>query len=372
MVDALWFIPGHGDGPYLGTDINKRVPSWDYLSTVAKAVDSLGYYGALLPTGFGCEDSWVIASSLIPITQRMKFLIAFRPGSLSPTLAARMAATMDRLSGGRLLLNIITGGDPVELKGDGTFESHDERYAISDEFLTIWRAVMQGETIDFEGKYEHVEGARLNFPPVQKPYPPLYFGGSSDAGIAVAAKHIDVYLSLIEPPEMIKPKLDKAREEAAKHGRTIGIGIRSHIIARETMEEAWSAADSILRHVTPEAIEAHRQKMARFDSVGQGRMMQLSANGYKGRDSLEVYPNLWAGFSVVNKGLGTAIVGTPEVVAERLQEYVDLGADKFILSSYPHLEECYRVAQTVLPLCSWWQPTTDSVSQRPGGQNEWQ
>jgi alkanesulfonate monooxygenase len=371
MVDALWFIPGHGDGPYLGTDTGKRAPTHEYLAAVARAIDSLGYYGALIPTGFGCEDSWVIASSLFPLTQRMKFLIAFRPGSLSPTLAARMAATMDRMSGGRLLLNIITGGDPVELKGDGTFESHDERYAISDEFLTIFRAVMQGEKCDFEGKYEHVEGARINFPPAQKPYPPLYFGGSSDAGIAVAAKHIDVYLSLIEPPEMIKPKLDKAREEAAKHGREIGIGIRTHIIARDTMEEAWKAADNILKYVTPESIAAHREKMARFDSVGQSRMMQLSSNSFNGRDALEVYPNLWAGFSVVNKGLGTAIVGTPEIVAERLQQYVDLGADKFILSSYPHLEECYRVAETVLPLCSWWNPDHNRVTHRKDTL-EWQ
>jgi alkanesulfonate monooxygenase len=372
MVDALWFIPGHGDGPYLGTDINKRLPSHDYLASVARVVDSLGYYGALLPTGFGCEDSWVIAASLFPLTTRMKFLIAFRPGSLSPTLAARMAATMDRMSGGRLLLNIITGGDPVELKGDGTFESHDERYAISDEFLTVWRAIMQGETFSFEGKYEHVEGARINFPPVQKPYPPLYFGGSSDSGIAVAAKHIDVYLSLIEPPEMIKPKIEKAREAAAKEGREIEIGIRTHIITRDTMEEAWSAANAVLKHVTPEAIEAHRQKMARFDSVGQSRMMELSKSTTNGRDALEVYPNLWAGFSVVNKGLGTAIVGTPDIVAERLQQYVELGASKFILSSYPHLEECYRVAETVLPLCSWWDPNKNLVSYQPGATSEWQ
>ena len=371
MVDVLWFIPGHGDGPYLGTDINKRAPSHAYLSSVARAIDSLGYYGALIPTGFGCEDSWVIASSMIPLTQRMKFLIAFRPGSLSPTLAARMAATMDRMSNGRLLLNIITGGDPTELKGDGTFESHDERYAITAEFLTIFRAVMQGETFSFEGKHEHVEGARINFPPVQKPYPPLYFGGSSDAGIAVAAKHIDVYLSLIEPPEMIKPKIDKAREAASREGREIGIGIRSHIVARDTLEEAWATANGILKHVTPEAIAAHRERMARFDSVGQGRMMQLSSASTNGRDALEVSPNLWAGFSVVNKGLGTAIVGTPEIIAERLQAYVDLGATKFILSGYPHLEECYRVAETVLPLCSWWDAGKNAVTFR-NDTREWQ
>lgn len=346
MVDILWFVPGHGDGPYLGTDIGKRIPSQEYLAQCAMAIDGLGFDGALLPTGFGCEDSWVIASSLIPLTRRMKFLIAFRPGSLSPTLAARMAATFDRLSNGRLLLNIITGGDPVELKGDGTFLSHDERYEVSDEFLTIWRAIMQGEKSDFHGKYEHVEGARINFPPVQKPYPPLFFGGSSDAGIKVAAKHIDVYLTLCEPPEMVAEKIAKVREYAAEAGRTLRFGLRVHVIARETEDEAWAAADQIMRYVDEKAIAEAQAKLQRFDSVGQSRMKSLH-NG--NRDSLIVAPNLWAGIGLINKGIGTALVGSGEQVADRLKEYMDLGIDTFILSGYPHLEEAYRVAEHVLP-----------------------
>jgi alkanesulfonate monooxygenase len=345
-MDILWFIPGHGDGPYLGTDISKRIPSHTYLAQVAQAVDGLGFDGALLPTGFGCEDSWVIASSLIPLTKRMKFLIAFRPGSLSPTLAARMAATFDRMSDGRLLLNIITGGDPVELAGDGTFLSHDERYAVSDEFLTIWREIMQGGEMSLEGNYERVKGAKINFPPVQKPYPPLFFGGSSDAGIAVAAKHVDVYLTLCEPPHMVAEKIAKVRKAAEKEGRTLRFGLRVHIVVRETEEEAWQAANNILRYTDEKAIAEAQAHLARFDSVGQGRMKNLH-NG--DRASLEVYPNLWAGIGLINKGIGTAIVGDGEKVAERLKEYVDLGIDTFILSGYPHLEEAYRVADLVLP-----------------------
>lgn len=345
-MDILWFIPGHGDGPYLGTDIGKRIPSLPYLAQVAQAVDGLGFDGALLPTGFGCEDSWVIASSLIPLTKRMKFLIAFRPGSLSPTLAARMAATFDRFSDGRLLLNIITGGDPVELAGDGTFLSHDERYAVTDEFLTIWREIMQGNTFSLEGNYEHVKDARINFPSVQKPYPPLFFGGSSDAGIAVAAKHVDVYLTLCEPPAMIAEKIAKVRAAAEAEGRTMRFGLRVHVVVRDTEEEAWAAANDILRYVDEKAIAEAQAKLARFDSVGQSRMKDLH-NGRNG--SLEVYPNLWAGIGLINKGIGTAIVGTGEQVAERLKEYVDLGIDTFILSGYPHLEEAYRVAEHVVP-----------------------
>jgi alkanesulfonate monooxygenase len=152
-------------------------------------VDELGYYGVLLPTGRSCEDSWVIASALVPLTQRLRFLVAVRPGLQQPSMAARMAATLDRISGGRLLINVVTGGDPVELKGDGIFLDHATRYAVTSEFLEIWRRLMAGETVDYAGSHLTVEDSRLFFPPVQRPYPPLYFGGSSEAGMQVAAEH---------------------------------------------------------------------------------------------------------------------------------------------------------------------------------------
>lgn len=369
MTDVLWFIPGHGDGPYLGTDISKRNPSHDYLRIVAQSIDRLGFDGALIPTGFGCEDSWMIAASMIPLTERMKFLIAFRPGSLSPTLAARMAATFDRMSNGRLLLNIITGGDPVELAGDGTFLSHDERYAVTDEFLTIFRGVMQGETVDFEGTYERVKGARINFPPVQKPYPPLFFGGSSDAGLKVAAKHIDVYLTLAEPPAMIAEKIARMRAYAEAEGRTIRYGLRVHVVVRDTLDEAWAAANNILRYVSAEAIEKAQAHLARFDSVGQSRMKSLH-NGNLG--SLEVSPNLWAGIGLINKGIGTALVGDPPTVIARLNEYIDLGIDTFILSGYPHLEEAFRVGEHILPHLKGRKPEDSKVFKDPNEKSEWQ
>src|SRR5579864_5193731 len=143
-MDILWFIPGHGDSRYLGTAISRRTTSYAYLSQVTQAIDALGYNGALLPTGQTCEDAFVLAASLIPVTRQMKFLVAVRPGTVSPVLAARMSATFDRLSEGRLLINVVTGGDPVELAGEGTHLSHDERYAITDEFLTVWRALLRG------------------------------------------------------------------------------------------------------------------------------------------------------------------------------------------------------------------------------------
>ncbi|MBK8033082.1 MAG: FMNH2-dependent alkanesulfonate monooxygenase [Chloroflexi bacterium] len=357
-MEILWFIPGHGDTRYLGTQISRRNTSASYLETVARAVDTLGFTGALLPTGAGCEDSWMLAASLIPLTQRMKFLIAVRPGSLSVTLAARMAATFDRLSGGRLLLNIITGGDPVELAGDGTFLSHDERYRVTDEFLTIWRQLFSGQPVDFAGDHLRIEGGKLLLPPVQRPYPPLYFGGSSPVALEVSAKHVDVYLSLAEPPAMMKEKFDRVREHAARFGRTVRFGVRAHIFVRERAEDAWKAAENVLRYADDTAIAASQAHLARFDSVGQARMASLH-NG--SREALEVSPNLWAGIGLINKGVGTALVGDPDTLAERLQEYVDIGADSFILSSYPHLEETYQVAELLFPRLPAWR---DKLRQR--------
>jgi alkanesulfonate monooxygenase len=194
-ADILWFLPTHGDGRYLGTEVGARHVTLGYLSQIARAADELGYFGVLLPTGRSCEDSWVIASAMVPLTSKLRFLVAVRPGLSEPSMTARMAATLDRLSEGRVLISVVVGGDPVEMHGDGVWFGHGERYQATAEYLTVWRLLMQGQTVDFTGAHVRVEGGKLLYPPVQKPYPPLYFGGSSDADQDVAAEHCDVYLS---------------------------------------------------------------------------------------------------------------------------------------------------------------------------------
>ncbi|WP_416668909.1 FMNH2-dependent alkanesulfonate monooxygenase [Egbenema bharatensis] len=345
-MDILWFFPTHGDGRYLGTPIGGRAVTPDYLKQLAGAIDSLGYAGALLPTGRSCEDAWITAASLIHVTQRMKFLVAIRPGISSPGMAARMAATFDRLSQGRLLVNVVTGGDPVELAGDGLHLSHDDRYVLTDEFLSIWREVMAGEVVDYEGEYLNVKGSKLLFPPVQTPYPPLYFGGSSPAAKQVAAKHVDLYLTWGEPPAQVAEKIAEVRRLAAEQGRTLRFGIRLHVIVRETEQEAWDAAHQLIQHLDEETIAAAQRALSRADSEGQRRMVQLHSGS---KASLEISPNLWAGVGLVRGGAGTALVGDPDTVADRMLEYADLGIDTFILSGYPHLEEAYRVAELLFP-----------------------
>ncbi len=198
-MQIFWFIPTHGDSRYLGTSEGAREVNHDYLKQVAQAADSQGYDGVLIPTGRSCEDPWVVASSLIPVTKRLKFLVAVRPGLHEPALAARMAATFDRLSEGRLLVNLVTGGDQTELEGDGVWLDHAERYEASAEFIRVWREIIarshRGEAYDFEGKHVHVKGAKLLYPSVQQPYPPVYFGGSSDAAHDLAAEQVDTYLT---------------------------------------------------------------------------------------------------------------------------------------------------------------------------------
>ena len=346
MTHVFWFIPTHGDGRYLGTSEAGRATSHSYMRQIAQAVDDLGYEGVLLPTGASCEDAWVVASSMIPLTKRLKFLVAIRPGLMSPTLAARMAATFDRLSDGLLLINVVTGGDPVELAGDGLHVSHDERYEITDEFLTIWRKELAGETVDFQGKHIDVRGGKLLIPGVQQPYPPLYFGGSSPAAQQVAAKHVDMYLTWGEPPGQVAEKIAAVRELAAAEGRTLRFGIRLHVIVRETDEEAWRDADDLISRVDEATIARAQAVFARMDSHGQSRMATLHRGS---REGLEISPNLWAGVGLVRGGAGTALVGDPDTVAERMHEYEAAGIDTFIFSGYPHLEEAYRFSELVFP-----------------------
>ena len=351
-MQVFWFIPTHGDSRYLGTAQGARAATFDYFRQIAVAADTLGYEGVLLPTGRSCEDAWVTAASLMPSTRRLKFLVAIRPGLTTPALAARMAATFDRLSGGRLLVNVVTGGDPGELEGDGIFVGHDERYEITDEFLTIWRELLArshaGEGIDVEGRHLSSKGGRNLYPPVQQPYPPLYFGGSSPAAHAIVGKHIDKYLTWGEPPAAVAAKLDDVRRRSAAIGREPpSFGIRLHVIVRETSEAAWAAADELIGHLDDDTIARAQAAFARMDSEGQRRMAAL--HGGK-RDRLVVSPNLWAGVGLVRGGAGTALVGNPQEVADRMREYADLGIDTFILSGYPHLDEAYRFAELVFPL----------------------
>ena len=356
-MKIFWFIPTHGDSRYLGSSRGARVADHAYFKQIAIAADSLGYEGVLLPTGRSCEDSWVVAASLIDATKRLKFLVALRPGLVAPAQSARMAATLDRLSGGRLLVNLVTGGDPDELAGDGQFLDHSERYAQSAEFIRIWRELLTrshtGETLDFDGDHLSVKGGKVLYPSINRPYPPVYFGGSSGPAHDLAAEQVDTYLTWGEPPAEVAKKLADVRERAAARGRTLRYGIRLHVIVRETEDEAWRAAGELLSQLDEATVAAAQAKFRAMDSVGQRRMAELHGGRFNKADvrqGLEISPNLWAGVGLVRGGAGTALVGNPQQVADRIREYADLGLESFILSGYPHLDEAHRFAELVFPL----------------------
>lgn len=350
-----WFLPTSGDSrSIVGSSHassqqiappNYRPPTRRYLAEVARAADRLGYEGVLTPTGTWCEDAWLTASALLSETERLKFLVAFRPGLVPPTLAAQQAATLQRYSEGRVLLNIVTGGDDLEQRRFGDWLSHDERYARTGEFLHIVNSIWRQGATDFEGRYYTVKDAIVSAPP--DPLPEIYFGGSSAAALPIAAKYVDVYLTWGEPPQAAAKKIAEVRALAEAEGRRVRFGIRLHTISRDTSAAAWAVADELLAGLSDEYIAKQTALHAKSESEGQRRMTAL----HGGRvDRLEIYPNLWAGVGLVRGGAGTALVGSHEEVANLVYEYYSLGFDEFILSGYPHLEEAYWFAEGVLPI----------------------
>jgi alkanesulfonate monooxygenase len=356
-VTLHWFLPTSGDGRTIVERFHanrslgapaQREPDIDYLGQIARAAEQLGFTGVLTPTGTWCEDAWLTTAALIGQTEKLKFLVAFRPGVISPTLAAQMAATYQRISRGRLLLNVVTGGDAIEQQRFGDWHDHDQRYARTGEFLTIVRGVWSGTPFDFDGDHYRVAGATVLAPP--DPLPEVYFGGSSPAALPVAARSADVYLTWGEPPAQVAEKIAKVRELAAQYGRTPRFGIRLHTISRDTSEEAWREAAKLLDALDPAQVAKAQAQLAASESVGQQRMVQLHQGALDaGVRGLEIYPGLWAGIGLVRGGAGTALVGSHSEVADLIAEYHALGIDEFIFSGYPHLEEAYWFGEGVRP-----------------------
>jgi alkanesulfonate monooxygenase len=348
MLKVHWFLPTGGDARDVlpaADDPHRRAPTLPYLAQIATACDLLGFDGMLTPCGTGCEDAWLATAALIPLTHRVKFLVAFRPALLTPTLAAQMASTYQRLSNGRLLVNIVTGAEPAELARFGVWEDKDTRYARTGEFVQIMRGAWSGMPFSFDGTHYNVEAATTRQPP--DPIPRIYFGGASSAAEHIAAEHVDVYLAWGEPPAMVSDRLERMRQLANTAGRALDFGVRFHVIARPTADEAWAAARALRARMSAEAIAGAQADFATTQSVGQQRMASLRDSA---GDDLVVSPNVWAGIGLVRGGVGTALVGSYEEVADRIAEYHDLGFDEFIFSGYPHLEEAYWFGEGVMPV----------------------
>jgi alkanesulfonate monooxygenase len=351
-LELHWFLPSHGDGrevakPSSGPAVPgaRRDPGIDYLTQVALAADRFGFTGMLTPFGLFCEDPWVVASALAAKTRHVRFMIALRPGSVSPVLAAQTAATFQRVSGGRLQLNIVTGGDADEQRRYGDWLEHDQRYERTGEFLDVFLRAWSGERFDFTGTHFRIANGLVTRPYPDRPL--ILVGGSSVAAQRVAARYGDVFLAWGEPPAAIAELTGRAHELAEADGRRIAFGTRFHVISRDTSAEAWQVAQRLVDGMDPARIQQAQQRFHRTESEGQRRMAAL----HGGRtDTLEVYPNVWAGYGLVRPGVGTALVGSHEEVAERIEEYHSIGITHLILSAQPHLEEAYAFGEGVMPL----------------------
>jgi alkanesulfonate monooxygenase len=349
-----WYLPTNGDGRDIvdgelglatGVASSVRPATLAYLGQIARSAEQLGFEGALTPTGSWCEDAWLTTAMLTEVTERLKFLVAFRPGLTSPTLAAQMAATFQRHSQGRLLLNVVTGGEAAEQQAFGDFLDKPQRYARCAEFLDIVTRLWAGQTVSHRGEHLHVAGAQLFRRP--DPVPDVYFGGSSPEAGPVAARYSDVYLTWGEPPAAVNTKLRCMDSLAREAGRTLRYGIRLHVITRDTADEAWRQAARLIEGVGEDAIRNVQDELGRSESEGQRRMRELHGGSAA---NLEVSPNLWAGVGLLRGGAGTALVGSHAEVADRIEEYARLGLSEFILSGYPHLEEAYWFGEGVLPI----------------------
>ncbi|MGV0396884.1 LLM class flavin-dependent oxidoreductase [Corynebacterium suicordis] len=355
-----WYLPSYGDsrnvsggGHGAGFHQTTREPTLDYLTQLVRAAEYNGFDSILTPIGQWCADPLVTTAALIGVTSKLKFLLAFRPGLLSSTLLAQQAQAFQKLSGNRLYLNTVVGGEDAEQRSYGDSADKNQRYDRADEVLDfldqLWDAT---EPLDYQGEYVQAEQAQLPEPLEVKPE--IFFGGSSQKGLEVAARRASVYLTWGEPPEQAGEKIRRveAIAENIAEGRTLEYGIRLHVIARQTSEEAWAEAQRLLNSFSTEEVAKAQQGLARSQSEGQKRMNDLHGGDFEtGADArdFEVYPGLWAGVGLVRGGAGTALVGSYEEVAALIAEYKEQGFKHFVLSGYPHLEETFTVGEGVIP-----------------------
>lgn len=347
-----WFIPIDGDGAHIGTRRAERPPTFDYLRSVVETAEACGFHSLLIPTRFAnglfeeaapLAETWTTATALAAVTDRIRFLVAVRPGFISPGLFAQMAATFDRISGGRLDINIVPGGIQGDLERLGETIDHATRYERAAEFIAACRALWaRPEPVVFDGDFVKLDGALASPGPVGDG-PRFYLGGASPAALRLAGTHSDVFLAWIQPRDAIAGLLDAADAEFRAAGRAPSYGLRTHLVVRDTEAGAWDAAAALISRADA-VVKGQRW------AVFAGTPMAGQAAQLREADGHRIGGRLWNGISTVRVNCGTALVGTPGQVAAELLEYWRLGIDEFILSGFPHVEECRRATDDLLPL----------------------
>ena len=346
QLEFGWFLPTSGDTTCYGDPNGLIPPSAALFDRVMLAAEAAGFEYFLVPVATTCWEAWISSAMAVAKTKRIKALVAARPGYVSPVQLAKMAATFDQLSGGRLAVNLIAGQSETEARAEGITLAKEDRYAMMDEDVSIMKALWTANgPVDFTGRFHSLKGARISPQPFQQPYPRFYLGGGSAEAWALSAKHSDIHLFWGDTPERIGENMAAIRGLAVRHGRAeaIGFGMRLQILCRETEAEAWDAAHELVRDVTEAQTRFIRSHYA--SSVANQRVQQLA------REHGELIgPHLWTGVTRVRPGAGIVVVGDPAQCASTLQQFIDLGCTSFCLSGYLHDEEATRFACWVRPL----------------------
>jgi alkanesulfonate monooxygenase len=320
----------------------------DYVRRFVQAHENADFDRILIGYFGNGADGFIVTSYAAFVTERLGFMLAHRPGFVAPTLAARKLATLDQFSQGRLAVHIISGGDDGEQRKDGDYLEHDERYARTEEYVEILKRVWTSERpIDHAGKYYKFTKAYSDVKPLQKPYLPIYFGGASDAAIEVAARHADIYALWGEPLADAAETIRRVREAAAHHGRELRFSLSVRPILAATEEQAWERARRILATVHASRGQAALGPASRKpQNVGSQRLLEAAEKG-EVRDR-----RLWTAVAEATgpRGNTTALVGTPEQVAEALIEYYKIGVTTFLIRGFDPLEDVVDYGRELIPL----------------------
>ena len=343
-AEVSWFAPLCSDDyEYLGVPDDTLKSTFQHTSNILQTADDLGYRNILCPNSYQVgQDTITFASGVAPQTQNINLLVAVRCGELHPPMLARTIASLDHMLQGRLTVNIISSNMPGEQR------ESESRYQRSREVIEILKQAWTQDHIDYQGEFYNIQ---LDWTDPVKPYqqnggPLLYFGGYSPHGKDLCAEHCDVYLMWPDTEENLHGHMKDLEERAANYGRKIDYGLRVHMVVRETEDEARAAARKLVSKLDDEVGEAIRDRAQ--DSKSLGVSLQSEARN-AADDEGYVEPHLWTGIGRARSGCGAALVGTPEQIIEKIERYKEMGIRSFIFSGYPHLEECKRFGQLVLP-----------------------
>lgn len=350
-IEFSWYLPCDGDGHWTSTREPEREPTLAYLADVARAAERAGFDSILVPVAFSSSnyspfapraEATLAAASAIAATGRAKIILAHRPGFVNAGVFAMQCAQLDRASGGRLALNIVTAGAAGDMEQFGDALDHDTRYARAEEFVDALQALWSGRTTDFDGRYVRLVAARLEPKPVQPGGPKIYLAGASESALRMAARQADVYMMSAETVDGVARRIADLRERAAAHGREPRFCVAATLFARESGEDARAWAREFAERADLEVL-AERQRVGRVDVAVENLRFRAGTNM-----NTWIGPNLWSGISHLI--YGSAWVGSYEEIASLFVAYAEAGVSIFQIYGYPFLEEATHVGERFLPI----------------------